>query len=320
MTQPLDVLSPTHTIHSGHHQHMKWDNSIPPAVTVAPGEIVAFGEIDAVLGQLSPQSTVEDIRNLDFDRVNPISGPVYVDGAEPGDALKVTLLDFEPSGWAWTAIVPGFGLLAEDFTEPAIHIWSYAKSFEQPAVYGEDAKIPLKPFCGTIGVARAEAGEFSTIPPHESGGNMDIRDIAVGVELYLPVRVPGALFSIGDPHCAQGDGEVCGTAIESPMGVTVKLELSKGENLRFPRYVTSGPVTRHLDAKGYEVTTGIGPDLMEATKNAVRGMIDRLGALRGLSAERAYMLCSVCADMRISEVVDIPNWVVSCYLPRVVFD
>lgn len=149
---------------------------------------------------------------------------------------------------------------------------------------------------------------------------MDIRDLTVGVELYLPVKVKGALFSIGDTHAAQGDGEVCGTAIESPMSVAAKLELVKGENLHFPRFRTNGPVTRHLDAKGYDVTTGIGPDLMEATKNAVRGMIELLGRQHGLSAPDAYMLCSVCADLRISEVVDQPNWVVSCYLPRIVFD
>ena len=313
-------MAANHTIHSGNHRHLRWDNSTPPAMTVAPGDIVRFDDLDATSGQLTAQSTVEDIRTLDFSLVNPIAGPVYVDGAEPGDALKVTLLEFEPNTWAWTAIVPGFGLLADDFPEPAIHIWSYEGGFETPAMYGDDARVPMKPFCGTIGVAPGEAGAFSTIPPHDAGGNMDIRDLSVGTELYLPVRVPGALFSIGDSHCAQGDGEVCGTAIESPLGVVVKFELSKGENLKFPRFVTPGPVTRHLDAKGYEVTTGIGPDLMEATKNAVRGMIDRLGATRGLSPERAYMLCSVCADMRISEVVDIPNWVVSCYLPRIVFD
>jgi acetamidase/formamidase len=148
---------------------------------------------------------------------------------------------------------------------------------------------------------------------------MDIRDLTVGVDLYLPVQVKGALFSIGDCHAAQGDGEVCGTAIESMMSVTAKFDLVKGANLRFPRFVTHGPVSRHLDSKGYEVTTGIGPDLMEATRNAVRGMIDLLGKQHAMSAENAYMLCSVCADMRISEVVDQPNWVVSCYLPRVVF-
>lgn len=279
-----------------------------------------FRDIDATSGQLTAKSTVEDIRSLDFGRVNPIAGPVFVDGAVPGDALKVTLLGFEPSGWAWTAIVPGFGLLADDFREAALHIWSYDKSFAAPAMYGSIARVPLKPFCGTIGLAPAVPGEHSTIPPHSAGGNMDIRDLTVGVDLYLPVQVKGALFSLGDTHAAQGDGEVCGTAIESPMSVSAKFDLVKGANLRFPRFTTPGPVTRHLDAKGYEVTTGIGPDLMEATKNALRGMIDLLGRQHGLAAESAYMLCSVCADMRISEIVDQPNWVISCYLPRVVFD
>jgi acetamidase/formamidase len=308
-----------HTIHA-HQRHMTWDNSRVPAIRAAPGDVIEFKDIDATSGQLDANSTVDDIRTLDFSLVNPISGPVHIDGAEPGDALKVTILAMESSGWAWTAIVPGFGLLAEEFPEPALNIWSYDTSFREPALFGADARVPLKPFCGTTGVASAEAGAFSTIPPYASGGNMDIRDLGIGVDLYLPVQVPGALFSIGDTHAAQGDGEVCGTAIESPMSVTVKFELSKGENLRFPRFVTSGPVSRHLDTKGYEVTTGIGPDLMEATRDAVRGMIDRLGVSQKLSPEAAYMLCSVCADMRISEVVDQPNWVVSCYMPRVVFE
>jgi len=263
---------------------------------------------------------VEDIRALDFSLINPIAGPVYMDGAMPGDALKVTLLGFAPSGWAWTAIVPGFGLLAEDFPEAALNIWSYDKSFATPALYGPGARVPLKPFCGTIGLAPAAPGPHSTIPPHSAGGNMDIRDLTVGVDLYLPVQVKGALFSLGDTHAAQGDGEVCGTAIESPMSVTAKFDLIKDAHLRFPRFVTHGPVTRHVDGKGYDVTTGIGPDLMEATKNAVRGMIELLGKQQGLSAENAYMLCSVCAELRISEVVDRPNWVVACYLPRVVFE
>jgi acetamidase/formamidase len=307
------------TIHAD-HQHLSWDNSRAPAMVIAPGDAVEFRDIDATMMQLTAKSTVEDIRTLDFSRINPIAGPVYVDGAFPGDALKVTLLGFDPSGWAWTAIVPGFGLLADEFKEPALHIWSYEKTFATPAVYGSFGRVPLKPFCGTIGVAPAVPGAHSTIPPHCAGGNMDIRDLTVGVDLYLPVQVKGALFSIGDPHAGQGDGEVCGTAIESPMSVTAQFELIPAANLRFPRFVTHGPVTRHLDSKGYDVTTGIGPDLMEATKNAVRGMIDLLGKQHGMSAENAYMLCSVCADMRISEVVDQPNWVVSCYLPRVVFE
>jgi len=312
-------LGDRHTIHS-RHQHLTWDNATPPALTVAPGETVTFEEIDAVCGQISPDSGVAAIANLDFTRVNPVAGPVYIDGAEPGDSLKVTLLDFAPSGWAWTAIVPGFGLLADDFPEPALNIWKYDPGFAQPAAMSDIARVPLKPFCGTTGVAPAEPGGHSTIPPYKSGGNMDIRDLSLGVDLYLPVQVPGALFSIGDPHCAQGDGEVCGTAIESPMGVTVKLDLVKGENLKFPRFKTAEPVSRHLDGKGYEVSTGIGPDLMEASQHAVRGMIERLAKTKGLNADQAYMLCSVCADLRISEIVDQPNWVVSCYLPNIVFE
>ena len=316
----MDVgLGKKHTIHN-EHLHLSWDHATAPAITIAPGEIVEFDEIDALMGQITPQSGVEDVINIDFARVNPVAGPVYVDGAEPGDALKVTLLDFAPSGWAWTAIVPGFGLLADDFPEASLNIWNVDKAFKEPAAMADFAQIPLKPFCGTTGVAPAESGAHSTIPPYATGGNMDIRDLTLGVDLYLPVQVEGALFSIGDPHCAQGDGEVCGTAIESPMGVTAKIDLVKGENLKFPRFETLGPVSRHLDGKGYEVTTGIGPDLMEASQNAVRGMIERLGKSRGLSAAQAYMLCSVCADMRISEIVDQPNWVVSCYLPNIVFE
>ena len=223
----------SHTIHSQHH-HLTWDNARPPAITIAPGDVVEFKDIDATSRQLTAKSTVQDIRTLDFSLINPIAGPVYVDGAEPGDALKVTLLEFEPSGWAWTAIVPGFGLLSDDFTEAALNIWSYDKGFGKPAMYGPGARVPLKPFCGTTGVAPADPGPRSTIPPHSAGGNMDIRDLTVGVDLYLPVKVKGALFSIGDPHAGQGDGEVCGTAIEFPMGVTAKLDLVKGANLRFP--------------------------------------------------------------------------------------
>ena len=151
------------TIHAG-HQHMTWDNAREPAATVAPGETVAFAEVDAVCGQIAPDSGVEAIANLDFDRVNPIAGPIYVDGAEPGDTIKATLVDLTPSGWAWTAIVPGFGLLAEDFPEPSLNIWSYDTSFRTPAAYSSIARVPLKPFCGTIGLARAEPGGFSTVP------------------------------------------------------------------------------------------------------------------------------------------------------------
>ena len=273
-------------------------------LTVAPGETVRFEVMEASGGQLGPDSTVGDVATLDFDRVNPVTGPVRIDAAEPGDALRVAIESFSPSGWGWTANLPGFGLLADQFPEPALHLWRYEAGSLAPAAYGPGGRVPLKPFFGTIGVAPAASGLHSIVPPREVGGNMDIRDLAAGTVLYLPV----ALFFVGDTHATQGDGEVCGTAIESPMELALTLELVKGANLAFPRYETPGPVSRHFDAKGYHVTTGIGPDLFAGTRAAVGGMIDLIGSLHGLSAVDACLLCSVCAALRIGEIVDQPNW------------
>jgi acetamidase/formamidase len=309
----------SHTIHKEHH-HFGWNNSIPPKLKIAPGDRIEFETVDSSGAQLGPESTLGDLAKLDFGKVNPVTGPVHVDGAEPGDALKITLNEFAPSGWGWTANIPGFGLLADQFKEPALHIWKYDRSKLGPAAYGPGGRVPLKPFAGTIGVAPAEPGLHSVVPPRRVGGNMDIRDMAAGTVLYLPVEVPGALFSIGDTHATQGDGEVCGTAIESPMAVSLTIDLVKGANLRYPRYTTPGPVARHFDAKGYEVTTGIGPDLMAGARDAVMGMVDLLTAKHGMKPVEAYMLCSVCGDLRVSEVVDMPNWVVSFYFPRSVFE
>ena len=290
-----------------------------PAERVAPGSTILFQCLDSSAGQIGPLSTVENVRTLDFAKVNPVSGPIYVDGAAAGDALKITIDSFAPSGWGWTANIPGFGLLADQFKDPALTLWKYDTSLA-PALFGTNARVPLKPFAGTIGNAPAAKGHHSVVPPRRVGGNLDIRDLAAGTILYLPVEVAGALFSVGDTHAAQGDGEVCGTAIESPMDVVLTLDLVKGANLKTPRFTTPGPVTRHLDAKGYEVTTGIGPDLFSGARDAVSAMIDLLCASRGLSAVDAYMLVSTCGDLRISEIVDMPNWVVSFYFPRCVFE
>lgn len=308
-----------HTIHQ-HQCHFGWNKSNPPVVRVAPGESIEFHPVDSSGGQLTPASTVADIARLDFGKVNPVAGPVFVEGAEPGDAIKVTLLNFAPSGWGWTANIPGFGLLADQFKEPALHIWKYDAATLAPAMYGPGGRVPLKPFCGTIGLAPAEPGLHSIVPPRRMGGNMDIRDMAAGTELYLPVEVAGGLFSVGDTHATQGDGEVCGTAIESPCSLAARFELIKGAKLAFPRFTTPGPVNRHMDVGGYEVTTGIGPDLMEGARAAVSGMIDLLSKRYNMNAVDAYMLCSVCGDLRISEIVDMPNWVVSFYFPRIVFE
>ncbi|WP_375382032.1 acetamidase/formamidase family protein [uncultured Sphingomonas sp.] len=309
---------PGHTIHA-HQHHIGWNNAIPPVMTVAPGSRIAIDCPDSSDGQLTAASSVTDVERLDFGRINPVVGPVFVDGAEPGDAIKVTIGEFQPSGFGWTANIPGFGLLADQFAEPALKLWSYDRAGMTPAAFSTIARVPLKPFAGTIGLAPAEPGLHSVVPPRRVGGNLDIRDLTTGTILYLPVEVAGGLFSIGDTHAAQGDGEVCGTAIESPMALEVTLDLVKGAGFATPRFTTPGPVTRHLDGAGYEATTGIGPDLMTAARDAVARMIDLLVRDHGMSAVDAYMLCSVCGDLRISEIVDLPNWVVSFYLPRLVF-
>jgi len=308
-----------HTIHKDRH-HFGWDNSIEPVLSVGPGETVEISTVDSSGGQLTPDSTVNDLATLSFDKVNPVTGPIFIEGAAPGDAVALTFLDLKPSGWGWTANIPGFGLLADQFPDPALHVWSYDAASLSPAAYGPGGRLPLKPMIGTVGLAPAELGVHSVVPPRRMGGNMDIRDNGIGTTLYLPVEVEGGLLSLGDTHAAQGDGEICGTALESPMDVAVKVDLLKAANLPYPRFETEGPVTRHLDTKGYQASTGIGEDLMIAARDAVSDMIDWITGTTGMPAVDAYMLCSVCGDLRISEIVDIPNWVVSFYFPKVVLD
>jgi acetamidase/formamidase len=306
------------TIHSRQH-HFGWDNSLAPIANVAPGETIEVQCLDAAGGHYTAASTADDIARMDASRVNPVTGPLFIDGAKPGDALRVTFQGFEPSGFGWSANIPGFGLLADEFREPRLQLWKYDPTARQPALFGS-ARVPLKPFVGTIGVALAEPGRHSIIPPRAVGGNLDVRDLAIGAQLILPVAVEGALLSIGDTHAAQGDGEVCGTAIESAMKVAVTIDVLKGGAPKFPRFKTPGPVTRHLDFGGYDVTTGVGPDLMTAARDSVRGMIDLQVSRQGIAPVDAYILCSVCGDLRISELVDAPNWVVSFYFPRCVFE
>lgn len=313
------TLGCNHTIHKS-QSHFGWDNSITPRLMVADGDTVEFKTVDSSGGQLTLASTVADIAKLDFAKVNPVSGPIYLHDAEPGDAVKATILGYTPSGWGWTANIPGFGLLADQFKDPALHLWRYEKSLGQPAAFGAGGRVPLRPFCGTIGLAPAEPGHHSVVPPRRVGGNMDIRDMAEGTELWLPVEVAGGLFSVGDTHAAQGDGEICGTAIESQMDIAVKFELVKKAGLAFPRFFVPNRAPDPRGSAGWDATTGIGPDLMAGTRDAVKGMIDLLCRRHNLSAVEAYMLCSVAGDLKISEVVDQPNWVVSFYFPRAVFE
>jgi formamidase len=278
---------------------------------VEPGAELELHTIDSSGGQLTATSTAADVADLDFAKVNPVTGPVFVVGAQPGDALAIDILDFDTSGWGWTGIIPGFGLLAEDFTEPWLNISRYDNDHVE---FRPGILLPTRPFPGTIGVALAQPGHHSVVPPRSQGGNLDIRDLTRGSRLYLPVAVPGALFSLGDTHAAQGDGEVCGTAIETAMTVRLRLNLVKDAGITQPQYRVPTAAVRD-EARGFYATTGVGPDLMTAAKDAVRFMIEYLGREYQLDPALAYALCSVAVHLRISEIVDAPNWVVSALLP-----
>lgn len=292
--------------------HLAWDASIPPVAEVGSGEIVSFDVLDASNGQITPASVAADLPGIDIATVDQVAGPIAVAGAEPGDTLEIEILEVTPADWGWTAVIPGFGLLAADFPAPHLRISRIDATHAEPI---PGIRIPLAPFCGELGVASPGPAR-STIPPTESGGNLDTRHLTAGSRLWLPVSVPGALFSLGDGHAAQGDGEVCGTAIETPVRGRVRLTLRKDLRVAGPELETAGPLGVSTNTDGWFATDGVGPDLHEAARSAVRRMIDRLGVRCGLPPEDAYLLISVAGDLRISEICDAPNWVVGCYLPR----
>tara|TARA_Y100001949_G_scaffold175117_1_gene184189 strand:- start:1005 stop:1943 length:939 start_codon:yes stop_codon:yes gene_type:complete len=312
-------MSNNHTIHSLQH-HFGWDNANKPVIDIKSGETIEIDTVDSSGSQLNIDSTIDDVKNLDFSKVNPVTGPIFIEDAKEGDVVEVELIDFIASGWGWTAVIPGFGLLSDEFKDPDLNLWKYNKDNPIESIYSTYGKVPLKPFVGTIGLALKEPGNHSIVPPRHCGGNLDIKDLSKGSKVRFPVQIPGALLSLGDTHAAQGDGEICGTAIEGPMKVIVKVNLIKNMKIPSPQFETFGPVSNHIDKDGYFVTTGVGSDLMEGAKNAIRSMIDLLVKKLNIPDSKAYMFCSVCADLRISEVVDVPNWVVSCYFPKSVFN
>ena len=197
---------------------------IPPVLTVPSGAVVELHTKEASDGQITESTAVDDLANIDFGRIHALTGPIYVEGASPGDVLAVTIHEVEVSGWGWATILPGFGFLADEFTEP----WIRGFPMEPGATevrFNDDITLPLAPFAGVLGVAPATDSMLVTIPPRTNGGNMDNRHMTAGTTVYLPVQVDGALFSIGDTHAAQGDGEVSGTAIEAPMRIVLTLEV-----------------------------------------------------------------------------------------------
>jgi len=288
--------------------HNVWDRSIAPIARIAPGDTLVVELENASGGQLHADSDASALATLDFTRINPVTGPIFVEGARPGDALVVDILELDVDGWGWTANIPGFGLLADRFAEPALRM-SRITGGRIELFTG--MQLPSVPMIGTIGVAPAEAGAFSVIPPTRNGGNMDIRHAGAGATLLFPVAVEGALLSLGDGHAAQGDGEVCGTAIETRAVATLRISVERDRSLSAPVLVTDA---RSQRAGRAVATTGIGPDLLEAARDATNAMIAEIVHRTTLSEIDAYLLASVAADLKISEVVDVPNWVVSLHI------
>jgi acetamidase/formamidase len=296
-----------------------WDNSLVPALEVESGEAVELHVRDASDEQIHRDSGVEDVTKLDFTHVNPVSGPVFVKGARPGDVLAVELLEFRPPEWGWTAIIPGFGLLADEYPEPWLRISGV--DAEAAAVrFADGISLPYRPFPGTVGVAPSEPGEHPILPPSRFGGNMDTKHLRAGATLFLPVGAEGALFSLGDTHAAQGDGEVCGTAVEAAMDVVLRLSVRRDFEIQAPQYHLPRGALAQTEESSYHVCTAVGPDLMEGARDAVRATISHLGERYGLDRQEAYALVSVAVDLRIHELVDAPNWVVGAFVPESIFE
>jgi len=307
-------MSREHTIARG-REHFRWDRTLLPVLEIEPGDTVAYDLEEVSGGQITPHSTAADLARMNMDRVYPLAGPIYAKGARPDDALAVTVVTLVSGPWGWTSISPDLGLLGSEF-EPYLHHWDLTAG--DHAMLKPGVRVPLEPFCGTMGVAPADDGQLPVMPPGPFGGNMDIRHLTVGSTVILPVWTDGALFSVGDCHAAQGDGEVSVSAIECPMRAVLRFDVRRGVRLTAPRFMTPGPLAPRAAHRGYYATTGIGPDLMEGARAAIRDMIRMLMEEHGLTREEAYVLCSVAVDLKLSEVVDHPNWVVSAYLPRAV--
>jgi acetamidase/formamidase len=296
--------------------HYEWNNALAPRLEIDPGDTVVFETRDAADGFYSRKSTHADVLNRGPFRGHPLTGPVRVRGARPGDVLAIEILDVQPGAdFGWTAIRPGRGLLPEaDFSKPFLQIWDVSDGRHARMAHG--IAVPLAPFPGVMGTALDVPGGHSTMPPRKNGGNMDVKQLTAGTTVYMPVWVDGALFSVGDGHGAQGDGEVCVTAVEMMAHVALRFDLQRQRRLAEPQFRTAGPAT---NVGPHYATTAHGPDLFASAQQAIRYMIDHLVEERGLSREEAYIVCSVAVDLKISEIVDAPNWIVSSFLPESIF-
>jgi formamidase len=333
--------------------HNRWHPDLEPAHRMAPGDTLRLECEDGLAGKLTRSSVHADAGRLDLGLAHPLAGPVYVEGAERGDVLEVEFVAYETADFGVTAVIPGFGFLADLFPEPYVVGWELAGGLARSDLLPGVA-VPEDTFAGVVGVAPSHellttirsreeaiacaggpvaeaapeaavppdaAAGLRTIPPREIGGNLDIRQLVAGSRLLLPVSVPGALLSIGDLHFAQGDGEVCGTGVEVAGAVTFRVGLQRDPawRPRYPAYETpSRPTRRSFATTGIPVEAAM--DLTAAARAALLEMIDYLEATHGFAREAAYALCSAAVDLRVSEAVDVPYPLVSALLPLDVFD
>ena len=292
--------------------HSVWDRLLEPRLRIEPGDEVRIECVDASGGQVKPGMTTAQYLEIDRTRIHALTGPIWIDGAEPGDVLQVDVLATRHFGWGWTSIVEGLGFLKERFRQSYLFHWQLegeSSSSLAPAL------VPLRPFLGVMGVARAEDGSFRTRPPGPFGGNLDVRELCAGSRLYLPVFNRGALFSCGDGHAAQGDGEVCINGIECPLDVTLRFQLHKHQPLAGPLVESSESVAPDSAADSW-IVVETGTDLAEAARAATSRMIDLLVSRCAMSDVHAYILCSAALRLRLSQVVNEPVHTVSAALAK----
>src|SRR5713226_5397789 len=292
--------------------HSRWNRALAPRLSIAPGDTVHLQCVDASGAQVRPGMTLAEYVAIDRGRIHALTGPIYVDGAQPGDVLQIDVLAVAHKGWGWSSVVAGLGFLKQRFTEPYLFHWQLEPTVSRSLV---PAIVPLRPFCGVMGVAPAEDGEFRTRPPGPFGGNMDVRELCGGAKLYLPVLNPGALFSAGDAHAAQGDGEVCINGIECPADVSLHFHLHKQCSLPGPMVESAAASKQDLESHAWIVVESA-TDITTAARGASSRMIDLLVERWGFSEVHAYLLCSVAMHLRLSQVVNEPMFTVTAALPK----
>ncbi len=289
--------------------HSLWDNTLTPRLWIDSGDTVHLECLDASGGQVTRHSTLADFETIDRTRIHALTGPIGIHGAQSGNVLEIEVLEVAHKGWAWTSLIPGLGFLDQRFTEGYLFQWQLEPGITRSLA---PAIIPLRPFCGVMGVAPAERGVVRTRPPGSFGGNMDVRELSAGAKLYLPVFNPGAVFSAGDAHGAQGDGEVCINGMEMPAAVTLRFKLHHGQSITGP--ILESP--SHAEDGPEWVVIESGTDAFATAQAATSRLIDLLIARWDFAPNHAYILCSMAMKLRFSQVVNRPMTTVSAAIAK----